>query len=174
MGLDIWPVGDGPVSKCYACKTAEVYRNHYSDSIAKKQVVNSNLPFICPGADWAPRNCKAGVPHIVRSRGDDACVCEDGWFGSEAAGCELCPKGHYCMDGNKKMCADHTYQDNVGATSCEACSSSVCDFGQQLPWCLQTVPGSQNMSLVDACVPCKHCKRHYITPIMGQVDCYVR
>ena len=108
------------------------------------------------------------------------CVCEDGWYGSEDMGCSLCEAGNYCTGGQKRPCEDHYYQEETGASACDKCSSTggptgaygLCNPGRQLLWCLQTDPGSQNRTLEQGCVPCNQCKRHYITPITGQKDCY--
>jgi hypothetical protein len=174
MGMDIYPIGDGPVSKCYDCSTVSRHTIHYRNSSTKMQVVNPLKPYVCPGGDLPPRNCKSGVAHIVASRGMDACVCEDRWFGNEDTGCQECPKGYYCVDGTKRICADDTYQDETSATTCKACSSNNCRLGKELPKCLNSIPGSQDKSMADACVDCIKCRRHYITPVKGQQDCYPR
>ena len=179
-GIDINAIGDGPLFSCYSCDLVKRYPKHYIGSADKVSVVDVYKPWICPGGAEAPRNCKSGVDHLIPNNNTSKCICENGWYGSEVAGCKACEAGYYCVDGEKKQCDDHFYQDGIEQTSCDPCSSTgdqdgssdICGTGKQLPLCLQSDPSSQNQPLINRCVTCALCTRHYISPIAGQKDCY--
>ena len=180
LGGDIHFETNGPVGNCYPCDSARFHREHFYGIAGKESIINLGKPFICPGKTDPPRNCKPGIDNLVANKDQSECVCEDGYYGSEAAGCTACKEGHYCQNGGIKQCEDHHYQDISGASSCKLCSSSgnqngfsnVCGAGRQLIQCLQTVPASQNQTLYSNCVQCRSCKRHYISSVAGQMDCY--
>lgn len=182
LGKEIHTVGDGPVFSCYACDTVKSYPSHYWSVDGKQSKVDVFKPFICPGGDSAPRNCRTDISNIVADTKQSQCVCADGYYGSETSGCSACEAGHYCREGQRYQCEDHSYQEFTGQSSCKQCASSgdvglkfsnICGAGRQLKQCLKNDPVSQNQSLGLNCVQCRLCKRHYISSVAGQTDCYM-
>ena len=174
-------MGNGPVFSCYPCDTVKSYPRHYWSVPDKQSIVNIFKPFICPGRDSPPVNCKQ-IEHIVANKEQSECVCDSGYYGSEKTGCTACETGHYCINGAKNQCEDHYYQESSGQSSCKQCASAgmdgfnfsnICGSGRQLKQCLRNDPTSQNQNLGANCVQCKVCKRHYISNVEGQVDCYM-
>ena len=179
-GIDINAIGDGPVHSCYPCDLVKQYPRHYTVSTSKASTVDIYKPWVCPGGAEAPRNCKTNDDHLIPNDSTSMCICEDGWYGSEISGCKPCEAGYYCVRGEKMQCEDHFYQAETEKKICIPCSSTgdqdgsagICGTGKQLPFCLRSDPSSQNKPLIDRCVICALCTRHYISPIAGQKDCY--
>lgn len=147
--------------------------------------VDVSKPYVCPGGDEAPRNCNAAVPgaeNLVANSMKSKCICKDGWYGSEEAGCTMCTKGHFCVGGGISQCKDHHYQPETGKSSCERCTSTGerdgtpaqnCGSGKLLRWCQSSNPDSQKQQLSNGCVPCSQCSRSYVKQQpQGVQNCY--
>ncbi|PFH31737.1 GCC2 and GCC3 domain-containing protein [Besnoitia besnoiti] len=106
--------------------------------------------YYCPAGSSAPKACPPGTYSDTPLGTDaDACqpcpegrfcgkyglvdpegVCDDGFYcgagqtskrpvGTATGG--MCPPGHFCTEGVKAACPEHSYMDEKGASSCKPC-----------------------------------------------------
>lgn len=143
--------------------------------------IYSNLDIFCVGGAAPPRNCAQGMSHDPTYT---FCTCSPGLYES-GSGCAACPAGHYCINGIKKQCDNHFYQDNQGATACKPCTQNgqadgfpliTCQYQDNTPtllqWCDQSVEGSQSQPLSNNCRACSRCSALNVPKAQGQYDCY--
>ena len=175
------PYGQAPVGGCFSCDSAGGGKVHYGKTQLSTYIEpggTSPLQWYCPGGVEPPVMCRS--PFVGSDPNHTMCVCPDGWY-SIVTGCAQCQPGYMCPGGYAQECPDHTYQDTVGATSCNRCTSDGTATGDPLASCLG---GTANNAKVlrkcigrfkaeaPQCVSCNMCKRDYVSSPAGQVDCY--
>ena len=133
--------------------------------------IDPSLAVYCEGGKAPPRNC--ANEFYTNSVNYTQCVCKEKYYEDGVNGCVLCPLGHYCIKGEKRQCAAHTYQDNTGQSSCKSCTSDGtaegiyvgCSAKQQREWCNEG-------TVTPTCVSCAQCKKSYVPGTTSQVPCY--
>lgn len=176
LGRDVHTIGYGPFDGCYPCRLAKD-RYHYINT-SKTQFIQ-NDSYICPGGASPPQPCPHG---FLPNREYTECVCPEGQYNSGVETCLSCPTGYYCTNGIKTQCPKHYFQDQHGATTCNACAypatdrgiaAVTCAYGKQLSFCDPAVQFSQTQSLLLNCKPCKQCSRAFLnTSGAGVFQCY--
>lgn len=131
----------------------------------------------CPGGTFPPMVCPVGQ----RATEDfTSCICEDGSYATDG-GCITCPLGHYCINNQKYICADGTYQSLLGQASCMSCEYDgkpvhVCPAGTK------TQPAkcksSYGMIFVihPQCIECSLCNNSIISKYdnsISYLECYI-
>ncbi len=135
--------------------------------------------------------CPLALPEIAHFD-PNTCHCEPGYYeikGSNGVitGCQLCPPGSYCPDGqNAYPCAAGTYNPNPGQTECTSCppgsySSTTgniacqsCPAGTYNPnsgqtACASCPPGSYSSTTGN--IACQSCPAGTYNPNSGQTAC---
>ena len=118
---------------------------------------------MCPGGAQPPTPCKQG---FIASQDFSECVCPNGQVDNGNGGCRDCSPGNYCIGGQENPCPNHYYQNLAAATSCMACAINdvavvACSSNQQVKYCHQIDPSSQNQILTNNCVSCSICTTEF-------------
>ena len=170
------PDGLDLVGKCFDCKSAGNNKVHYGKT-SKKTIIQEGagdpLRWYCPGGSDPPVLCP--LPFAGANANFTACVCQPGQYLSLGYGCQICPSGSMCPNGERIECPDGTYQNNTGATMCNSClfadgMSNECE--SRFPPKKMRKCKFPYKSEIPLCVGCNACIRPYGGVSAGTVECY--
>jgi hypothetical protein len=179
-GQHIYSLDSPPVGRCFPCERASGKAHYPSDParVSRIAMAEDDSRFYCPGNlngnDGVPRMCAS--PRVT-SPNRGACVCADGYYENALKACVPCPTGSMCVGGNRVVCPDHTYQDEIMQVDCKPCTEdrtatgapTIECFGAQL--LQQCKRGANNRE--PPCVGCNMCNKAYLPNAQGMVDCYM-